>query len=230
MCGRLVQTFSKAVLEELFGPLEGAEVPAHFNVAPSQELAVVRDQAGHRSLSLVRWGLVPADARDPAIASRLINARAETLEERSAFRGAFRSRRCIVPAQGFYEWQHVAGHKEPLYYHSISGKPLAFAGLWEAWRDPQGKTVETATIVTVPANTLVAPVHDRMPAILPVDGFAVWLDPRINDVGRLKALLVPAPAEELNARPVGAGVNNPRNDGPECIEPKLDGPAQLKLF
>jgi putative SOS response-associated peptidase YedK len=230
MCGRLVQTFSKAVLEELFGPLEGGEIPAHFNLAPSQALAIIREQSGRRSLGLVQWGLIPGDARDPAIASRLINARAETIDERASFRSAFRARRCIVPALGFYEWQHTGGHKDPLFYHLKSGRPLALAGLWESWRDPQGKTIETATIVTVAANAFVAPVHNRMPAILTGTAISAWLDPQADDLTRLKSLLQPAPDEELAVHPVGIGVNNPRNDGPECIEPLVGGPAQLRLF
>jgi putative SOS response-associated peptidase YedK len=230
MCGRIVQTFSKAILEELFGPLDGGEVPTHYNLAPTQPLAIVRELDGRRVLGLVRWGLIPADAKDPAVAAKLINARAETLDERPSFRGALRGRRCIVPAQGFYEWQHSGGQRDPLYYHRRSGQPLALAGLWEAWRDPGGQMVETATIVTVAANALVAAVHNRMPAILLGEALAAWLDPQASDVALLKALLVPAPADELTAYRVGLRVNNTRNDGPECIEPDLLGPAQQKLF
>jgi putative SOS response-associated peptidase YedK len=230
MCGRLVQSFSGLELEELLGPLEGSVALARYNVAPSQPLAIVRAQGDRRSLGLVRWGLIPAGAADPGAAAPLINARAETLDEKPAFRGALKSRRCIVPSSGFYEWQRHGRQTQPYYCHSIDGRPLAFAGLWEVWHDPRGRPVETATVVTVAANGVVAPLHDRMPAILRGDAIAAWLDPRATDLAKLKSLLEPVSDQAMVAYAVGLGVNHPKNDGPECVQPQLGGPSQLKLF
>ncbi len=230
MCGRLVQSFAENDLEDLLGPLTGPTIPIRYNLAPGQPLAIVREQGGHRMLALVRWGLIPSSARDPGVASKLINARAETLEERGAFREAFRRRRCIVPASGFYEWEKLGKQRQPLYYRGLNDEPLALAGLWESWRNPGGETVETATIVTVAANDLIAPVHDRMPAILRGEAIAAWLDPRASEGASLKALLVPLAGGALAVRPVSSRVNSPKSDGPECIEPLVGGPAQQTLF
>lgn len=214
MCGRYSLTAPPEAIMEAFGVVSVPALQPRWNIAPTQAVPVVRlDAAGARECVIMRWGLIPSWARDAAIGHKLINARAETLAEKPAFRNALRRRRCLVPADGFYEWKQEGARKQPCRIALADGGLFAFAGLWEQWSDPLGKRVETFTIVTTGANERVAPIHDRMPVILDAAGRAAWLDPAGREPG---AALRPFPAEALRAWPVGTRVNSPANEGPEC--------------
>jgi putative SOS response-associated peptidase YedK len=215
MCGRFTLTVSPEALAEEFGLAETPELEPRYNIAPSQPVAVVRYG---RTLGLVRWGLIPGWAKDASIGNKLINARAESAGEKPAFRSAFRRRRCLVVADGFYEWQAARDRKQPIWFHLAGGRPFAFAGLWERWHDPAGdRDVDSCTILTVPASPFVAPVHDRMPAILTPGDYDAWLDPALEDTARLHAMLRPYAGEDLQASPANPLVNSPAHEGPECL-------------
>jgi putative SOS response-associated peptidase YedK len=227
MCGRYTST---STADEIAGLLQVDLVVAddlgpRYNVAPTQDVYAVAEHDGERRLGLLRWGLVPPWADDPSVGSRMINARAESLAESRAFRPAFARRRCLVPADGFYEWRPVPGRraKQPYLIRRRDGRPLVFAGLWERWRPrtEDGPRLATCTIITTEANTTVGRVHDRMPALLPPEAWDRWLDPEAgeDDLDRLRALLVPAPDDELELIPVGTLVSDVRNEGPELVEP-----------
>ena len=222
MCGRFTLASSLTTVAQRFGvPIPTAESAVwtpHYNIAPTQTVIVVNDD-GTRHLTQMRWGLIPSWAKDPAIGNRMINARAETVATKPAFRVALRKRRCLIPADGFYGWQPVGRRKQPVYITLKSREPFSFAGLWEAWTSPDGETIKTCTIITTEANDLLKPIHDRMPVILTREAEGVWLDPMIQDPARLLPLLVPYPAEEMEAYPVSTTVNNPAHDGPECVSP-----------
>ncbi|MCH7813503.1 MAG: SOS response-associated peptidase, partial [Planctomycetes bacterium] len=175
-----------------------------------------------RRLELLRWGLIPSWAKDPAIGARMINARSETAAEKPSFRAAFRRRRCLLPADGFYEWQRSGRVKQPYYIRLKHGPPFALAGLWEQWHSPDGSLVETCTILTTEPNELVKPLHNRMPVLLTPDVFDLWLDPAMTDPARIQPLLRPCPPEQMIAQPVTTHVNSPRNDDPACIQPLDD--------
>jgi putative SOS response-associated peptidase YedK len=196
-----------------------------FNIAPTQEVAIVRElDGGAREIALVSWGLIPVWAKERAIGNRLINARGETLAEKPAFRDGYKRRRCLVLADGFYEWQKVAGGKQPWAIRAKSREPFGMAGLWSRWKDPAtGESVDSCTIVTTAPNELLAPIHDRMPVIVPPAARALWLDPAPGDPARLGALLVPLPAGEMEAFAVSKRVNSPANDDPRCLEPLAAG-------
>ncbi len=225
MCGRFTLLRTWAELVRLYRIAETAPPPnwpARYNVTPTQAVAVVHaGEAGGRRLSAMRWGLVPAWAKDLGIGARMINARAETLAEKPAFRQALRSRRCLIPADGFYEWQPQPGSgKRPCYMAAADGGPLTFAGLWERWdRAADGVPVFSCTIVTVAANDLLRPVHDRMPAILDDEAQQAWLGDAGTTVDAVLARLQPAPPERLQVTWISTFVNSVANDGPRCIEP-----------
>jgi putative SOS response-associated peptidase YedK len=222
MCGRYVISVTGDVLAEVFGLTQTVAFEPRWNLAPTQSAPVVVQGAdGARRLTKMRWGLVPSWADDPSIGSRMINARSETAAEKPSFRRAFRSRRCIVPADGFYEWQAVPGaRKRPHVFRRADGGVLAIAGLWESWAPRDGgSALETYAILTTAANDVVRPVHERMPVLLQQDGWRQWLDPGTSDVERLKSYLVPAPSANLVAHPVGDTVNDPRRDVPACATP-----------
>lgn len=232
MCGRYVSATPPDQVAAYFGaepPAEGAASgpwEANFNVAPTTGVLVVRDDGAVRHLETMRWGLVPFWAKDPSIGSRMINARAETVAEKPAFRSALRKKRCIVPADGFYEWKKAAGGgakapKQPMYIHRVDGEPLAFAGLWEVWRDPSDpdRELHTCTVLTTSANATMRPVHDRMPVILPPSAWDAWLDPAPAETDALLRHLVPAPDSLLTLHPVSTAVNNVRNRGPHLLDP-----------
>lgn len=230
MCGRFVSASPPQVLSSHFrvDDVELERVDPDYNVAARAEIPVVRERKDRRVLERARWGLVPSWADDLSAGDRMINARAESLMTRLSFRNAFVKRRCIVPADGFYEWKAVPGRrrKQPVYVFGPDGAPLALAGLWEAWRDggePDAPWIVSCVIVTTGANARLARVHDRMPAILPETAWDAWLDPTNGDTAALRRLLVPAPDEAIDLRVVGAAVNRPGNSGPELIEPVSDG-------
>ena len=189
-----------------------------YNIAPTQEVLTLVGGESRRA-GYMRWGLIPSWAKDPSVGSRMINARAETVAERPAFRTALRRRRCLVLANGFYEWQKSGGHRRPMRVVLRSQEPFAFAGLWETWRDPEGKVVPSCTILTTEANDLLRPIHDRMPVILSRDSEDFWLDRGENDPAALADVLKPYPANAMDAYEVSSLVNSPVNDGPEVIEP-----------
>jgi putative SOS response-associated peptidase YedK len=219
MCGRFTLRSSPQAVAEAFALPEAPDLLPRFNIAPGQPVAVVRQEprAEGRELALLRWGLIPAWADDPSIGNRLANARSETAATKPSFRRAFRSRRCLVVADGFYEWQKTNGRKQPYFVGLQSDRPFGRAGLWERW-EKGGEPVESCTILTTDANELMQPIHERMPVILPPDQYALWLDPRCQDTGKLAKLLQPFPSEGMLAYRVSALVNNPKNDVPQCVE------------
>jgi putative SOS response-associated peptidase YedK len=221
MCGRYSITTPIEGLRRLFKFKEPLpNLPPRYNVAPTQQVPIVRTGPGDqhdRELAMVRWGLIPFWAKDASIGARMINARAEGIADKPAFRAALRSRRYLVPADGFYEWQATPGRKLPWRITLKDGGPFAFAGLWERWdKAPDGIPVESCTIVTTSANQLLRPLHDRMPVILAPDDHAAWLgEDAVREVGEL---LRPYPSEEMRTYRVSTVVNNVKNDGPECFE------------
>ena len=219
MCGRYTLASPTERLAEEFGvDASSIEVSPNYNVAPTQGVAAVLEEAGQRRLEVLRWGLIPPWADDPGIGSRMINARSETAPGKPSFRRAFRERRCLIPADGFYEWQRTNGAKQPYYIHMGDGRPFAFAGLWESWSKGGEGEVRTCTILTTGANALVGEVHDRMPVILAHDAYDVWLDPA-SERDELTGLLAPYPVDEMETYPVSRFVNSPSNNDPRCIEP-----------
>ena len=219
MCGRYVLTHPEQLQQRFAVAQLPLDLSPQYNVAPGQTLPVVVAGAAGNAVALMRWGLIPAWAKDPKIGSRTINARAEGLADKPSFRTPLRRQRCLVPASGFYEWQKAGTTKTPSFIQLTSGELFGFAGLWDRWHDPSGQEVQTYTIVTTAPNALVAPIHHRMPAILPRDAEAAWLDPDTHDAGVLTALLRPYPAEQLEAYPVSPAVNSIANTGAELIAP-----------
>jgi putative SOS response-associated peptidase YedK len=221
MCGRFTLTVDPGDLQEAF---PGLTIPVQFNprfnIAPSQPVAVITNSPDYK-LDFYIWGLIPSWAKDPEIGNRLINARAETLSEKPSFRTAFRRRRCLIPADGFYEWHATAESKSktPMFIHLKTGKPFAFAGLWEIWPAPDGSEVRSCTIITTQPNQLMEKIHARMPVILPPLVYSSWLDPAEQNPEMISKFLVPYPEEEMEAYPVSRLVNSPDNDVPECIKP-----------
>lgn len=220
MCGRFAFFSSHEAVARLFGVVGAAEVEPRWNIAPTQLVPVVRtDSEGVRRLAMLWWGLIPPWAKDRSIGARMINARAETLAQKPAFRGAFRRRRCLVLASGYYEWQAGPSGKQPWFIRREDGEPLAFAGLWERWTEKDGEPpLDSCTIVTTAASELLAPLHDRMPVVLRPEACELWLDPRIEDTAKLGSLLGADGARELRAARVSRRVNDARNEGPELIE------------
>jgi putative SOS response-associated peptidase YedK len=221
MCGRFTLFDSADSVAERFGLPDTPSLSPRYNIAPSQTVAAVRipPGGGARELVWLRWGLVPSWAKDPAIGNRMINARAETVADKPSFRSAIRRRRCLVPADGFYEWKRVNGRKQPYYIRLGDGGIFAFAGLWESWERPEHASVESCTILTTGPNDLLRPIHDRMPVILSPRDYDLWLSPAVQDPETLAPLLHPYPPEEMTAFPVRTTVNNPKTDTPDLIEP-----------
>ncbi len=223
MCGRFTLRAPASVIAEQFALLDVAPFDPRYNIAPTQDVAAVRRTSeatdSARQLVRLRWGLVPAWAKDPAIGNRLINARAETAAEKPAFRTALRRRRCLVVADGFYEWQRSGKQKQPYFIRLCDDRPFAFAGLWEHWEGPDHSALETCALLTTEPNDLMKPIHDRMPVILSPSDFDHWLDPAVQQPEQLASLFRPYPSEEMVAYPVSAYVNSPTRDDPRCIEP-----------
>ena len=223
MCGRFTLTVDPSELQDTFPwltlPAPGKLAP-RYNIAPSQPVAAVANN-GQNKLELFRWGLIPSWAKDPGVGNRMINARAETLADKPSFRSAYKRRRCLILADGFYEWRKEPGDKSktPMYIRLTSGEPFAFAGLWETWRSPGDETILSCAIITTTPNSLLEKIHDRMPVILKPAAYERWLDPAEQEPDQLSSLLKPYPASHLTAYAVSKRVNKPENDSPECILP-----------
>jgi putative SOS response-associated peptidase YedK len=194
-----------------------------YNLAPTELVLTVWNN-GHNVGEFMHWGLIPFWAKDPKIGSRMINARGETVAEKPAFRRALRKRRCLVVADGFYEWKKEGKLRTPMYIRSRTGEPFAMAGLWEIWKAPSDEYVHSCTVVTTTANSLMEDIHDRMPVILPREAEETWLDTGIEDTKVLTDLLIPYPAEDLESYAVSNLVNSPKNDSPECLAPLVTSP------
>ncbi len=228
MCGRFTLTSPADQIQELFQVGKLPELPPRYNVAPTDRVLSIRlADEGDRSAEMMRWGLVPFWADDPKIGARMINARSETVHEKPAFRDAFASRRCLIAADGFFEWKKMKGRKQPFHFTLAGGEPFGFAGLWERWRDEDGEWLISCTILTTDANDLVAPTHDRMPVILHAEDHEMWLDTRATH-DDLQSLFRPFPADEMTGYPVSTRVNNVRNDDPGCLE-RVEIQGQLDL-
>jgi len=230
MCGRFTLRTPLTVLAKQFQfELDFAEAAPRYNIAPTQDVAAVRVTNGKRELAMLHWGLIPVWAKDKKIAFSTIIARGDTVATKPAFRSAFKRRRCLVLADGYYEWQREGKTKLPWLYEVDGGKPFALAGLWEAWYGPgksDGPPLESCSLITTDANKLAAKVHDRMPVILdPVD-YNAWLNPENDDTDELQRLLEPYDPKRMSARPVNTFVNNARNQGPECVDPREETLAQ----
>ncbi len=239
MCGRYTLITGISELQRRFGfMMDSPPQQPRYNIAPTQQvLAVVND--GERRGEMMRWGLVPSWAKDVKIGSRMINAVGETAATKPAFRSAFRRRRCLVLADGFYEWRRPAGpernkgngkQRTPMYFFQKSGEPMAFAGLWETWRSPKGETIRSCAILTTAANEFMAQVHHRMPVILSAETEPLWLDPLTETPDTLAPLILPAPPELLDIREVSSTVNNVRNDTSVCIAAAQPPPQEVRLF
>jgi len=234
MCGRFT-LLTLGQFTDLFPWIRMPAMPlgSRYNIAPSQEIAVVANDGGNQ-IDFYRWGLVPFWAKDPAIGNKLINARMETLADKPAYRSALRSRRCLIPADGFYEWKREkGGGKVPMRIRLKSHEPFAFAGLWEKWRGADGAELRTCTIITGAANELVRPIHDRMPVILQPERYREWIEPGDREPQDILPVLSSYPAEAMEAYAVGNSVNSPMSDTPDCVEPlktARPGNSQPGLF
>jgi putative SOS response-associated peptidase YedK len=231
MCGRFSLNLTGKELAEAFQLKTTPAVAPRYNIAPTQPVATVTAtlENPEPQFQLLRWGLIPSWAKDPAIGNRLINARAETVSEKPSFRAAFKRRRCLVLADGFYEWQRQANRKtkQPYYFFLKEHQPFAFAGLWEHWTDPDsGGELQTCTLLTTDANDLMEPIHNRMPVILAPEHYDPWLDPGHYNPGELQAMLKPFNSDAMDCYAVSTLVNKPQNESPECIQP-LSGTAEV---
>jgi putative SOS response-associated peptidase YedK len=222
MCGRYRLSRRKQVVEEYFDC--GSDEPdwnPRYNIAPTQPVPVIRQNPKEpvRELSLIRWGLIPSWAKDPSVAAKMINARSETASTKPAFRDALKSRRCLIPADGFYEWAKTGKGKQPYCFEVNDGQLFAFAGIWDRWRNPSGTTVETCSILTTTPNAVTSPVHDRMPVILDPDSYDLWLDPGMQNVAAISELLKPCDARLMRCYPIRTRINRVANDDEECYAP-----------
>jgi putative SOS response-associated peptidase YedK len=229
MCGRFALTAPASTIAEIFQIDVLPDVLPRYNIAPTTEVACVVQEEEHRVIQSFRWGLIPFWAKDKKIAYQTINARAETLSSKPAFRAAFKKRRLLVLTDGFYEWERKTADgapkkakdpKIPHLFQMADGRPFAFAGLWERWTDPMtGEEVRSCSIITTSANELMDTIHDRMPVILPVEAWETWLDPRVDDTARLQELLVPFPSERMKERRVSRSVGDVKNKGADVQGP-----------
>jgi putative SOS response-associated peptidase YedK len=219
MCGRFELHSAYEIIAKLFG-LTGAgfTMPTGYNIAPGNDIAIIVNENGTNRLATCHWGFVPPWGKDLKEGYKMINARAETVAGKPSFRQAFSRHRCLVVADGFYEWKHEGGKKIPIYVHLKNGKPFGMAGLYNLWTSPAGEQVCTGTIVTTEANDIVRPYHDRMPAITSQDNVGIWLDPSVHDEGKLLPMLKPFPDDELDLYEVSTRVNSPKNDTIENIQ------------
>jgi putative SOS response-associated peptidase YedK len=221
MCGRFTLTDPDQDLAVQFNLPDIPDMQPRYNIAPTQPVATVRvsPESKNREMALLHWGLIPSWAKDPKLGNRMINARSETAAEKPAFRAAFKRRRCLIVADGFYEWQKQDGGKQPFYVRRQDGQPFAIAGLWEFWKGEDERVIESCTLLTTTPNELIRPLHNRMPVILHPNDYELWLDLEMQDPDALLPLLVSYPSEKMDAYPVSRFVNSPKNDGPSCIEP-----------
>jgi putative SOS response-associated peptidase YedK len=221
MCGRYTLSAKGDEVALLFDLQEIPQLPLRYNIAPTQETAVVRVErpGAPRKLDLLRWGLIPYWAKEAGIGNRMINARSESVAEKPAYRWSFRRKRCLIPTSGFYEWKKEGKAKQPYMIRRKDAKPFALAGLWDRWQDPERGPLDTFTILTTDANELIRPLHDRMPVILAPADFDLWLDPAVEDRERLEPLLAPFESGQMETYPVSRAVNSPANDLAACIEP-----------
>jgi putative SOS response-associated peptidase YedK len=226
MCARYVITSPAAALRALFRYNEQPDLPPCYNVAPTQPIPIVRVIVGERQFALARWGFVPDWVKDPRAFSLIVNARGEGVLDKPSFRNAMRRRRCLVPADGFYEWSDTAPRR-PYFVRAKAGGPIAFAGLWETWTGPNGEEVDGAAIITTRANRLLAGIHDRMPVIVAPEAFDLWLDCAKVDAATAAALIAPAPENLLECYEVSPAVNRTANDAPELIVPVTGGKPEL---
>lgn len=219
MCGRFTLTQSAETIAEVFELDEVPRFVPGYNIAPTQPVPSIRaSKAGKREFDYLYWGLIPSWSKDPTMGARMINARAETVTEKPSFRTAFKRRRCLIVADGFYEWRKTGSKKQPYYFHLDQHQPFGFAGLWEHWQGG-GDEIQSCTILTTTANETMSSIHDRMPVILHPQDYDLWLDPTIESAERLYPLLRPYPDIEMHHYPVSTTVNSPQNDSPACIVP-----------
>jgi putative SOS response-associated peptidase YedK len=233
MCGRYKLSRRKQAVEEYFDAVSSEEDwTPRYNIAPTQPVPVIRQHPKEptRELSLMRWGLIPSWAKDSSAAARLINARSETASTKPAFGDALKSRRCLIPADGFYEWMRTGKAKQPYCFEINEGELFAFAGLWDRWKDPSGSWVKTCSILTTTPNAVAAAVHDRMPVILDPDAYDLWLDPGMTNVDAASELLKPFDARRMRSYPVSTRINQVANDDEECSRPVEVAEAQPRLF
>jgi putative SOS response-associated peptidase YedK len=235
MCGRYRLSRRKQLIEEYLGADSGEyDWNPRYNIAPTQPVATIRQNAGEpaRKLLMMRWGLVPSWAKDPSIGYKTINARAETATNTPSFREPFRSQRCLIPADGFYEWQRNGKTKQPYCFEVNDGQLFAFAGLWDRWTNPQGEVIESCTILTTTPNSLLADIHDRMPVILSPDDYDLWLDTAFRDTTSVSEMLRPFDAASMRRYTVSTRVNHVLNDDADCAKPMEpdESPAQAQLF
>ncbi len=216
MCGRFTLRTPAETIADMFSEIEFPEIPSNYNVAPTHTVATIRGGAGAPAFAWLRWGLVPFWADDAKIGNRMINARSETVREKPAFRAAFKKRRCLVLADGFYEWKKLDDKKQPIYIHLADDRPFGFAGLWES-NDKSGEALETCTIITTDANDFMARIHDRMPVILDEQYHEAWLDPAFEDLNFLEKALKPFDSGKLEAWPVSPQMNKPSYNQPDCV-------------
>ncbi len=220
MCGRFTLTVDPDELQQAFSLADRppAGLAPRYNIAPSQPVAVIANGES-RTLELFKWGLIPSWAKDPKIGNRMINARAETLAEKPSFRAALKRRRCLIPADGFYEWKREGKSKTPMYIQLKDGGLFAFAGLWEVWKSPDESLIKSCAIITTTPNTLVEKIHDRMPVILPPQAYDLWLTAGDLPYEQSLPLLTSFAATQMKAAPVSTRVNNPAFEAPECVTP-----------
>jgi putative SOS response-associated peptidase YedK len=232
VCGRYRLSRRKQIVEEYFDASGDEDWTSRFNIAPTQPVPVIRQHPKEpvRQLSLMRWGLIPSWSKDSSGAARMINARAETASIKPAFRDAMKSRRCLIPADGFYEWKRDGKSKQPYCFEVNDAELFAFAGLWDRWKDPAGNWIKTCSILTTTPNAVTATVHDRMPAILDPDSYELWLDPGMTNVGAASELLKPYDARLMRCYPVSTRINHVANDDEECSRPVEFAPTQNQLF
>jgi len=233
MCGRFRQSRSQKQLEQSFEAEGDIEVIPRFNIAPTQPVVTVRQEQGKpkRRLSNMRWGLIPSWAKDISGSGQTVNARSETVTSKLSFSDAVRYRRCLIPADGFYEWKRTGKLRQPYMFEVGKGDLFAFAGLWDQWTNPKGEIIESCTILTTTPNQLLADVHDRMPVIVTPDKYDLWLDPEVEDFEAVREILRPYDAAEMRHYPVSERVNSVQNEDPDCAAPiTLDTPMQAQLF
>lgn len=233
MCGRYRLSRRKQIIEEHFDAASDEDWTPRYNIAPTQPVPIIRQhpQQPKRVMSLVRWGLIPSWSTNASGAARMINARSDTAHVLPAFKNALKLRRCLIPADGFYEWQKRGSSRQPYCFEVKGGELFAFAGLWERWKDPNGNWIGSCSILTTTPNVVASTVHDRMPVILEAENYDVWLDPGLRDVGELSEMLKPFDARWMRCFPVSTRVNHVNNDDAECAIPiELTVPRQDQLF